>query len=178
MLVAEAELAREFALVVEQQAFLGAAGGHVQREANPLDQGLRLHQALGLACGDQALLRQRGKGWCVEQTPPQPQDRLRVAQGILRNLGFTPTWPEHDEKCILHPKNAWNRCFGFNYICDAGCPRRSNPPPTWPEGVSGEIFDLAYQLACAVQDRRAELTADALNRYDREKRERRRTAAA
>ena len=104
--------------------------------------------------------------------------RLRVAQGILRNLGFTPTWPEHDEKCILHPKNAWNRCFGFNYICDAGCPRRSNPPPTWPEGVSGEIFDLAYQLACAVQDRRAELTADALNRYDREKRERRRTAAA
>ena len=103
--------------------------------------------------------------------------RLQVAQGILRNLGFTPTWPEHGETCMLHPKNAWNRCFGFNYTCLGDCPRRLNPPPIWPEGVSGEIFDTAYRLADAVQDRRGQLTAEALNRYDREKREARRAAA-
>ena len=90
MLVAEAELAREFALVVEQQAFLGAAGGHVQGEANPLHQRLRLCQALGFARGDQFLLRQCGKGRRAEQALPQPQDRLRIAQaaGAILQVRF------------------------------------------------------------------------------------------
>lgn len=100
--------------------------------------------------------------------------RLQVAQSILRNLGFTPTWVEHDPKCIKHPDNAWNRVFGFNYICDTGCPRKSNPPPTWPEGASGEVFDAAYRLADAVQNARHANTMTAINKIQREKEQRRR----
>ncbi len=103
--------------------------------------------------------------------------RLMVGQGILRGLGFDPTWPEHSETCILHPSNRGNRVFGYSYGCEGDCPRRLNPPPTWPEGASGEVFDKAYQLACAVQDARGKLTAEALNRYDREKREAARAAS-
>jgi hypothetical protein len=81
--------------------------------------------------------------------------RLRVALGILRGQDIVPTPVEHSESCILHPSHRSNRVFGWNYICDdPACPARRNPPPTWPEWVTGEMFDRAYALADEIQTER------------------------
>lgn len=91
-------------------------------------------------------------------------NRLRTAQGILRGLGFTPTWPTHSDKCIRSDKNRSRRVFGFNYMCDdQACPMRHNPAPAWPAECSGKVFDEAYALACAVQAARGAATARAIN---------------
>lgn len=98
--------------------------------------------------------------------------RLGVGQTILRNLGFTPTWPDHSDECIKSEKNRIRRVWGYNYMCDdPKCPMRTNPDPTWPEGASGEVFDKAYALACAVQDERGRITSKAVNEIQRERRE-------
>lgn len=94
--------------------------------------------------------------------------RLRVAQGILRDMGFAPTWPTHSDKCIRSEANRGRRCFGFNYVCDdPACPMRHNPAPTWPAECTGPVFDAAYALACAVQDARGAATAHAINEQRR-----------
>lgn len=95
--------------------------------------------------------------------------RLHVAQGILRGLGFTPTWPTHSDKCIRSEASRSRRCHGYNYMCDdPACPMLHNPAPAWPEGCTGQVFDAAYTLACAVQDARGAATARAINEQRRE----------
>lgn len=102
-----------------------------------------------------------GSRWLKRGDTFDPEDwrmthRLGVARSILRSLQIEPTYLEHDEKCIRHPKNAWNRVHGFNYWCDSGCPRFNDPPPTWPEWVTDEIFELAFSLADRVQTSRGD----------------------
>lgn len=89
--------------------------------------------------------------------------RLRVGQGILRSLGFTPTFPDHAASCMNHPDNALRRCFGISYPCLGDCPRRNDPAPTWDETATGKVFDAAYALACAVQDGRGAAASRAIN---------------
>jgi len=91
--------------------------------------------------------------------------RLTLARRILAVEGIEPTYVEHDEKCILNPANAWNRCFGFNYRCDPGCPRGTyaGQQPTWPEYTTGAMFDLAYKLADEFQTRRGEWHQSKIN---------------
>ena len=96
--------------------------------------------------------------------------RLSVGMNILRNLGFTPEFAEHSDKCIRSEKNRARRVFGFNYMCDdPNCPVRRNPPPIWPEDCTDEVFEKAYALACAVQDARGAATARAINSYRRDR---------
>jgi hypothetical protein len=78
--------------------------------------------------------------------------RLRLGQHILSSLGVEAKWPEHDEKCILNPKNSWNRCSGWSYRCQ--CSVGTDPQPSWPEWATDEMFDLAYRLADEVQTER------------------------
>lgn len=70
--------------------------------------------------------------------------RLRVGQGILRSLGIEQTWThlEMDGKSPeTWPGGPKHQC---NYRCTC----------EWPEWVTGEMFDLAYRLACEVQTER------------------------
>lgn len=78
--------------------------------------------------------------------------RLGQARQILASMGIKPEFPEHDESCIKHPSNAHNRCFGWTYWCECG--RGEDPVPSWPEWVTGRMFDLAYSLADEVQTER------------------------
>lgn len=93
-------------------------------------------------------------------------NRLMVATSILRDLGFTPEFAEHTDKCIRSKANAHRRAFGFNYVCDdSACPVRHNPPPVWPEDCTDAVIENAYSLACAVQDARNAATCRAINSY-------------
>lgn len=113
-------------------------------------------------------LLKRGDSYDIEDW--RTTHRLRVAQGILKGLGFTPTWPSHSDKCIRSEANRSRRCFGFNYICDdADCPMRHNPAPTWPAECTGPVFDAAYTLACAVQDARGAAAARAMDEGRRQR---------
>ena len=59
--------------------------------------------------------------------------RLGVARRILAGLGIEPTW-EHSD--------CQRANFGrMRHECDYRC------VATWPEYVTGEMFDLAYELA-------------------------------
>lgn len=78
--------------------------------------------------------------------------RLRGGHSILASMGVKPSYPEHDPSCIKHPSNSMNRCFGWTYWCECG--RGDDPTPTWPEWVTGEMFDLAYRLADEIQTER------------------------
>ena len=80
VLVAKAELARQFALVVEQQAFLGPAGGQMQRETDAAEQLDRALQRPGLGRRNQILLCQRGECRRIEQAPAEPQHGLCITQ--------------------------------------------------------------------------------------------------
>lgn len=93
-------------------------------------------------------------------------NRLMTASSILRDLGFTPEFAQHSDKCIRSPKNAHRRAFGFHYHCDdQDCPVRHNPPPKWHEDCTDEVIENAYRLACAVQDARYAATCRAINSY-------------
>ena len=100
--------------------------------------------------------------------------RLGVARSILRSFGVEPTWPDHATDCMNHADNRYRRCFGVNYPCLGDCPRRLNPPATWPEWVTDEVFDLAFRLADEVQNSRGGWHQDQINqaRAEREARER------
>jgi hypothetical protein len=92
--------------------------------------------------------------------------RLALAQSILRQQGIEAAWPEHSTKCMLHPDNAFNRCFGYSYACDHDCPRTKAEydGPTWPEWVGEATFNAAYVLACAIQDERGSFNRAAASR--------------
>lgn len=95
-------------------------------------------------------------------------NRLMVATGILRDLGFTLEFVQHSDSCIRSPKNSHRRAFGFNYVCDdPNCPVRRNPDPVWSDGCTDEILSSAYALACAVQDARHAATCRAINSYQK-----------
>lgn len=66
--------------------------------------------------------------------------RLRVGQGILRSLGIAPEWSHSD--CT---RVSFGRVV---HACDYRC------VCTWPEWVTGDVFDLAYRLANETQTER------------------------
>jgi hypothetical protein len=66
--------------------------------------------------------------------------RLRVAHGILLGLGIKAEW-EHSDYMGVE--------YGVaKHLCDDRC------KAVWAEWVSDEMFNLAYSLACEVQDKR------------------------
>ena len=79
--------------------------------------------------------------------------RLGVARALLRGQSIEPTFAEHDEECMLSPAQRLNRIPTFNYRCSCGA---SQQPPTWPEWVTDETFELAYRLADEIQTRRGD----------------------
>jgi len=97
--------------------------------------------------------------------------RLRLGQHILSSAGVKAEWAEHSEKCMRNPKNAWNRCFGWNYHCDHDCPRgrQESTGPVWPEWATQEMFDLAYRLADEVQSERGHWHQLQINEERRER---------
>jgi len=95
--------------------------------------------------------------------------RLRVGQSILRGLGLEPTWPEHAEDCMNHPNNRFNRIHGYSYPCLGDCPHRLDPPATWPEWATDEMFDLAYRLADETQTERGNWHQRQINEERRER---------
>lgn len=80
--------------------------------------------------------------------------RLQLANQIMRGMGIERHDPEHDPKCIKHPANAGNRCFGYTYRCDAGCGFTS-AKVTWSEWVTDAIFNQVFTLADTMQVDRA-----------------------
>ncbi len=90
MFVAVAEPAREFALVIEQQALLGPPGDQVQREADAPEHVARFDCARTLARGDQPARDQVGERLRTEQMAAEPEHELQRAQsaGAFLEIGL------------------------------------------------------------------------------------------
>jgi hypothetical protein len=104
------------------------------------------------------------RGYTFDHECHRTTYRLGKALALLRLDGIEPTFPDHDGKCILHPDNRSQRCFGHTYYSSPGCPRAGDPVPTWPEYVTGRMFDLAYQLADEMQTQRGNWHQREINR--------------
>jgi hypothetical protein len=76
--------------------------------------------------------------------------RLGVARSILRSFQVEPTW-EHSDCTRVE----WGRP---KHACDYRC------KATWPEWVTDDIFDLAFNLADEVQDKRGRWHQNEINK--------------
>ena len=88
--VHEAELAREPALLIEQQPVLAAIGEKVQPHAQRLQRALVPREPGGLLLGDDAVLREIAPRVAEPRCARDPEDHLQVAQSarILLDVGL------------------------------------------------------------------------------------------